>query len=493
MQSHSFKFKRFSLLWVVLLTGLIFISNDAIARQVIELSYPQTINEKSGENGLPGSRMEWGVDQLPDQDMIRSRSSKQSYHFTKETPVPFTGLAVGWKIGDGEVHAEQFRLKIRSRTPDMEWPEFVNAQGYIESEDSPSGYYWGMLYMTSGGIAHSEFEVIIYAPPGIALSHVRISAADARYDEEGSMTMPHLEDSLQPSIIRRDQWWGNLPENELEPDYTPEYISISHALVHHTVTSNEPPDPGQVLRNIWDWHVNENGWNDIGYNFLIDHIGNIYQGRFNPSLMETDVRGAHTSRANGRSVGIALIGQFEPGASPASGNPQTAALDALTELIAWRFSQNNIDPLGVSPIPVNPDGSSILPHISAHRDVSATACPGEHLYTQLPDIRQNVAAAMEHMDNDFADGLPAPFELIGNYPNPFSSGTSIRYSVEEEMHVRLELYTYDGRKIKDIYHGTAESGEHEIDFETEGLASGIYIYRMVSGGFNQTRQLLYLK
>jgi hypothetical protein len=92
-------------------------------------------------------------------------------------------------------------------------------------------------------------------------------------------------------------------------------------MIHHTVTQNNPPDPPQVIRNIWNWHVYDNGWNDIGYNFLIDHLGNIYLGRYNPHLQTSDVQGAHAGRANSSSVGIGLLGQFHPGAAPSSGEP----------------------------------------------------------------------------------------------------------------------------------------------------------------------------
>lgn len=481
-------------LWILPLVVTVFIPRSSEARQVYELAQSQKIIEKESDNGLPGSRFEWNPDQLPDHEMVQSRRSEQSYQFTGDPPLPFTGLAVGWKTANDEVDAEQFRLEIRSRTQEMNWTEPVTARGYIEPGESPSGYYWGMLYMTPGGQAHSAFEVTIQTPSGVALTQVLISAADARFEGQESVVSPKQSENIDlPVIIRRDEWWGNLPENEREPEYEPEFISISHAIVHHTVTSNEPPDPGQVLRNIWDWHVNENGWLDIGYNFLIDHHGNIYQGRYNPSLEDADVRGAHAGRANGRSVGIGLIGQFEPGSSPAAGMPESAALDALTELIAWRFTQNSIDPLGAAPILVNPDGESNLPRISGHRDVSATVCPGEHLYILLPDIRQNVTGAMEDREDMISEEIQAPFELIGNYPNPFSSGTNIRYSVDEQIHIRIVLYTYDGRRIRDLFHGQAEPGEYEIELDTEGLASGVYLYRMISGSFNQTRQLLFLK
>jgi hypothetical protein len=486
---------RISMCCFLVLTLLMSFFEMADARQAGELQEPRITLQNEEERGLPASRLEWNQDQLPDAEAVRARGSVQTYRFSAETPIPFTGVAIGWETDAGGPVAEQFQLEIRTRGKEAQWTGWVPARGYLEPVDSPSGLYWSMLYVTPDGKAHEEFEIILKTPPGIALSFVRVAAADARYTrEEGDegiepgRQFQRGESMEKPSIIRRDGWWGSLPEQEREPDYEPVYISISHAVVHHTVTANRPPDPEQVIRNIWDWHVNENGWLDIGYNFLLDHLGNIYQGRYNPQLELTDVRGAHAGRANSSSVGIGLLGQFEPGASPSPGMPDNEALAALTELIAWRFAQNNIDPHGQSSIPVNPEGSAVLPTIAGHRDLSATACPGENLYTLLPDIRQGVSGQMEGHEE-----IAAPFELLGNYPNPFSSITRIEFEAEESMRVRIDLYSVKGARIRNLFNGQAEPGRNEVEMNAAGLASGVYFYRLTSGRFDQSRPMLYLR
>lgn len=482
----------------LVLTLLLTMFELADARQAMELPEPRITLQNEEERGLPASRLEWHQDQLPETEAVRARGSVQTYRFSADTPIPFTGVAIGWETDAGNPDAGQFQLEIRSRDKEAEWTGWVQARGYLEPGDSPSGLYWSMLYVTPDGKAHEEFEIKLKTPPGIALSFVRVAAADARYGgserEDGNVGIEpgrqfqRGEVLEKPSIIRRDGWWGNLPEQEREPDYEPEYISISHAVVHHTVTANRPPDPAQVIRNIWDWHVNENGWLDIGYNFLLDQLGNIYQGRYNPQLELTDVRGAHAGRANSSSVGIGLLGQFEPGASPSSGVPDNEAIAALTELIAWRFTQNNIDPHGQASIPVNPEGSAVLHTIAGHRNLSATACPGENLYTLLPDIRQGVSGQMEGHEK-----IAAPFELLGNYPNPFSSNTRIEFEAEESMRVRIDLYSVNGAKIRNLFNGQVEPGRHEVQMNAADLASGVYFYRLTTGRFDQARPMLYLR
>jgi len=84
--------------------------------------------------------------------------------------------------------------------------------------------------------------------------------------------------------------------------------------IHHTVTTSDPQtlnDSRQLMNDIRSWHIAQ-GWSDIGYHFVIDRAGRIFQGRHNPWLSTRDVRGAHAWDANISSVGIALIGQFCP-------------------------------------------------------------------------------------------------------------------------------------------------------------------------------------
>jgi hypothetical protein len=470
------------------------LQNDVDAQQVFGSGSPSADVIEPDQQGLPGARFEWEIEKLPEPESIRARGVESIYEFRSDIKIPFTGLVVGWAAGDGQVQPDHFQLQIRSRKTDHDWSEWVHTAGYLMPSDSPSGYYWSMLYVPQDGLAHQDFEVKIQTPPGEALSYVRIAVADARYEKSSEIDLPALEtDDI--SIIRRENWWGSLPENELEPDYNPVFIDISHAIVHHTVTANNPPNPEQVIRNIWNWHVYENGWLDIGYNFLIDHLGNIYQGRYNPSIAVSEVQGAHAGRSNSSSTGIALLGQFEPGASPSAGHPENAGLESLESLIAWRFINREIHPLHDSLIPVNPSGSAVLPHISGHRQVSATACPGENLYRLLPDIRQGVLARMEGLSNgeDIADEITPPFTIVGNYPNPFQEQTRIAFITDETLRIKIELFNIHGVKLREIFDQEVQAGEHEVVFQPDGLASGVYIYRLSSSGFDQIHRMLHVR
>ena len=94
--------------------------------------------------------------------------------------------------------------------------------------------------------------------------------------------------------------------------WDPEYVPVKKIIVHHTVTSNSDPDPAATVRSIYYYHAVSLGWGDIGYNFLIDRQGRIYEGRYGGNA----VVGGHALTWNYGSVGIAALGNYEEGILP---------------------------------------------------------------------------------------------------------------------------------------------------------------------------------
>lgn len=85
------------------------------------------------------------------------------------------------------------------------------------------------------------------------------------------------------------------------------------------------------------------------------------------------------------------------------------------------------------------------------------------------------------------------FSLIGNFPNPFNPSTTIRYRLPCNSDVQLTVYTAQGQEVARLFKGYREAGYHDVRFDSSGLASGVYLYRLRAGDFVQTRQLLFLK
>ena len=192
-----------------------------------------------------------------------------------------------------------------------------------------------------------------------------------------------------PAIIPRAGWGANEEIRRAPPVYAD---AVRYALVHHTVNANSytAAQSASIVRGIEIYHVQGNGWNDIGYNFLVDKYGQIFEGRYGG--IDRPVVGAHSEGFNTGSVGIAVIGTFTSTKIP------PAAQTALEQLLSWRLDVAHVDPLSTVPVvsggnPKYPAGTRLtLRAISGHRDTYPTECPGNALYAQLPQIAKDVAA-----------------------------------------------------------------------------------------------------
>lgn len=192
-----------------------------------------------------------------------------------------------------------------------------------------------------------------------------------------------------PSVISRAQW-GAAPA-VCTPDVASTLVG---AVVHHTADRNtysSQAEAMQMIRNDQAYHINTRGWCDIGYNFIVDKWGNIYEGRAN-SLTQP-VIGVHAGGFNTGTVGVAMLGTYD---DPPSG----AVIDAVGRLIGFRLAAYGRDPQGTMQYTTGNGENSryknttvTLPRVMGHRDVAYTACPGDGGYAALPAIRAVAAAS----------------------------------------------------------------------------------------------------
>ncbi|MFB7620675.1 N-acetylmuramoyl-L-alanine amidase [Kitasatospora sp. NPDC056181] len=172
------------------------------------------------------------------------------------------------------------------------------------------------------------------------------------------------------------------------------YYPLQTLTVHHTDTPNADPDPAATVRAIYEYHAITNDWGDIGYHFLIDEAGRIYEGRWSgdDGVPAHDAAGNvvtafHTAGFNSGNLGIALLGTLS------SQDPTPQARRSLTCLLALLTRTHHLDPQAHVTF-VNPVNGVTKPvdMISGHRDWLATDCPGGTMYAGLPALRADVAA-----------------------------------------------------------------------------------------------------
>jgi hypothetical protein len=193
-----------------------------------------------------------------------------------------------------------------------------------------------------------------------------------------------------PPIIPRSVWGGD----SVPPRQPPEYGVVQMAFVHHTVTANDytADQSASFVLAIAKYHRDTNGWNDIGYNFLVDQYGQVFEGR--AGGVDQAVVGAHAQGYNDQSTGVALLGTFSDVPIP------EPAMAAVAQLLGWKLSLHGVPCEGG--LTVISGGGSLnryragtpvaVQRISGHRDGDKTECPGNALYAELPTLRQRAAA-----------------------------------------------------------------------------------------------------
>ncbi|MDF2146462.1 FG-GAP-like repeat-containing protein [Knoellia sp. p5-6-4] len=183
--------------------------------------------------------------------------------------------------------------------------------------------------------------------------------------------------AAKPTIYSRAQWGAD----ESKRTGSPAYGQVQLGFVHHTVDTNNytaAQVPG-IIRGIYAYHVDGQGWSDIGYNFLVDRFGRTWEGRYGG--MDRAVIGAQTANYNSWSTGVSVIGDYRDAAVP------SAVTSAVSRVLAWKFSLAGIPATGKVYA-----RDKYFERISGHRDGYPTSCPGAQLYAKLPSIRSTVAS-----------------------------------------------------------------------------------------------------
>lgn len=238
--------------------------------------------------------------------------------------------------------------------------------------------------VTARGVETPDLQMAVVDPgtgTGTALEEPTIStgtssevAADATIaTDQGALKLQAGTTVPRPTIYSRAQWGAN----ESLRKGTVSYGKIAAGFIHHTVNANtySADQVPAIIRSIYAYHTQTKGWNDVGYNFLIDRFGRIWEGRYGG--VDKAVVGAHTAGYNSYSFAASAIGNYE------EAQPSAATLDAYARLYAWKLSMNGIAADDTSQYV----GSKYFKAITGHRDAGQTACPGRYLYARIPDIR----------------------------------------------------------------------------------------------------------
>ena len=311
---------------------------------------------------------------------------------------PFTHMLLRWEAHTPDGAA--LRLFVRGSADGASWGDWVDV---IENDDlwQPSDgpdVEWSQTIAAGMPARFWQVRSESVAAPDGGLPELRLIDVST-VDGSAAPTAPAANVGAlaaldKPSVVSRVGWGS--PDGE-GSRVKPYYYPVNHMVVHHTADNNtlvsgETSWAQRVLAE-WKFHTYTRGWGDVGYNYLIDPNGVIYEGRAGG-----DDAVAFHDTGNYGSMGVVLIGTYT------NVPPTQAAQDALVNLLAWKASQKGIDPLGSSYYygcdissycrPYN--AGAIVPNIAGHRQVTPThtTCPGDQTIAYLPGIRDRVKRAV---------------------------------------------------------------------------------------------------
>jgi hypothetical protein len=307
-------------------------------------------------------------------------------YVTRPVVSPFSMVAVTWggaRISTGL----SVRLRTRYHGAWTGWTKLAaDGDGPSAAEDTHVRYgttpYW--VGRATG------VEAAVYASGSQRPAHLAVDTIDpgrSAYDAriQSTVSAEAAKSSgvdgkfpRMPHIVTRAEWGAD--ESLGDTCWSPKYgTRFDAVIVHHTAGSNDytKAQAASVVRGILAYHTISRGWCDIGYNFLIDRYGTVYEGR--AGGIRQPVRGAHAGNYNLNTTGISLMGNFD------IASPTRTMEHSLVQLIAWRLGTAYHGAYGH---PYLYDGR--FDRISGHRDVMQTACPGRYVYAWLPTLRKRV-------------------------------------------------------------------------------------------------------
>ena len=313
----------------------------------------------------------------------------------REVPADLTVMGVSWAAGTAADTVVQYR--VRTSAGWQPW-QAVDSDGGEEAVDGEPNARAGSDPVVVTGASHVQVRVLGAAgqdPADAKLTLIdpKTTSADARVGNVAPGSAAAA--AAKPWINSRAAWGADESLRREKASYG----RVKAAVVHHTAGTNNysQAQVPAILRGIYAFHVKDRGWNDIGYNFLVDKWGRVWEGR--AGGVEAAVVGAHATGTNSEAMGISVMGDYTKAA--VSG----AAVNALTRVIGWKADLHGFDPSGYTTL-----RGKRVPTVVGHTTVGQTSCPGGSIINQLPNIRRGASALTDGASPRVPAGVtnPAP-------------------------------------------------------------------------------------
>jgi N-acetylmuramoyl-L-alanine amidase-like protein len=247
------------------------------------------------------------------------------------------------------------------------------------------------LELVDPGTSGHDAVVTSDSPEPTPKSVAQTTAA-GKGTESGGATLS-IASANRPALFSRAQWGADEGRVRDSPTYM---STVKGAVLHHTAGKNNysKAQVPSIIRGDYGYHLSR-GWDDIGYNALVDRFGRIWEGR--AGGLDRAVMGAHAGGFNTNTFGVAMLGNYDVS------RPSAASISAVARVLAWELDLRHRDPLGTTRLTSSGGGTAryaagrtvTLPVIMGHRNTGYTACPGRYLYPYLGSIRRQARTLMK--------------------------------------------------------------------------------------------------
>ncbi|MET9432943.1 N-acetylmuramoyl-L-alanine amidase [Streptomyces sp. NPDC006551] len=393
-------------------------------------------------------------------------------------------LGVSWADPEAKIKGT---IQARTRSAETgEWTEWLDLEPYPALLDGKRagargstepiwvGASDGAEVRVSDGAANGTLPAglrLDLVDPGSTQESGDLAAEPVAFSTDVPPTTPGPASTApQPTVVSRAAWGADESLNNEGPVYLPGG-KIKAIFVHHTTDADyDCAQSAAVVRAIHVYHVKSNGWRDLGYNFLVDKCGKIFEGR--QGGIDQPVQGAHTYGWNSESTSVSIIGDYTEQAA------SSAALASASRVAAYKLGQYGVDPGGKATLTAgatqkNYFGTSFtqgqtytFDAISGHRNGFNTQCPGNMLYPQLPTIRSYATGTAANLKIDSMGGgatqAGTGYETPGPLTVNWSTSTPNNLLHKFELLVDGQVATWGWGHIRSASTTLSGYGDHQV-------------------------------
>ncbi|WGD37695.1 N-acetylmuramoyl-L-alanine amidase [Lysinibacter sp. HNR] len=298
----------------------------------------------------------------------------------------FDAIGLSWT----EASAEEIEVRVRVLENNgwTSWEELERDDDFTPSGEAAKPGTEPLL--TNGA---KGYQIALTTPGGFVPQDVKITLVDAG-ESPYDRTIGNSEVTAEggkPRIITREEW--GVDENICSDSVTgeprrcdwpeEEMDSVRAMTIHHTAGTNDytPEDAVRQVRALYAFQAVERDWEDIGYSFVADKFGRLYEGR--KGSIDRPVIGAHALGFNQITMSVSVMGNYE------TEKPIPVLLNSLAAVSAWNLDKYGVvaDPNKIVTLPSTIGPAKDVHIIHGHRDLADTLCPGEYLYKKMDEIR----------------------------------------------------------------------------------------------------------